>query len=177
MDIQKLLPEGITYFEKAQEIVEFNLGEYHFFFASIYCQCKEVHKKDDDKVLRLLQSALICCSRILGNNHIQTAEVCKDISEFYYKVDETKRGESLHFYEKALLIHEAEFGVNSIKVGNMCYLLGIRYQKLGKMLPSFLIGRYIFLINFKANISNHWITVCGHSIFMRKMRRYIAKRA
>ena len=37
IDIVKLIPESIRHFEKAQEIVEFNLGEYHYFFASLYC--------------------------------------------------------------------------------------------------------------------------------------------
>ncbi|KAL4512145.1 hypothetical protein ABPG72_005147 [Tetrahymena utriculariae] len=129
-EIKNLTPEAVNYFQKAHQVLKFNVGDYHFLFASLDCQCKDIQKSKDQSKKTLLLSALTCCQSILGNNHIQTAEVCQDLSEFIYESSDKKQ-ESLNYYEKALLIYESVYGSQSLKVATMCYKLGHRYFKLG----------------------------------------------
>ncbi|EAR86269.3 translation initiation factor eIF3 subunit (macronuclear) [Tetrahymena thermophila SB210] len=129
-EIKNLTPESVNYFQRAYQVLKFNVGDYHFLFASLDCQCKDIQKSKDQTKKTLLLSALTCCQSILGNNHIQTAEVCQDLSEFIYESSDKKQ-ESLNYYEKALLIYESVYGSQSLKVATMCYKLGHRYFKLG----------------------------------------------
>lgn len=57
-------------------------------------------QKRFEEALDLYKSSLICCQRILGSNHIQTAEVYLEIANLYMKMDQNK-DEAMNFYEKA----------------------------------------------------------------------------
>lgn len=45
-------------------------------------------KKKYQDCLILLKSALICCIRILGNNHVMTAEVYMDMADVYMQMND-----------------------------------------------------------------------------------------
>jgi len=64
----------------------------------------------------LYRSSLLCCTRVLGPNHIQTAEVYMDFGRLSLKM-KNKEDSLLHF-EEAFLIYESYFGKNALPTAN-----------------------------------------------------------
>jgi len=71
-----------------------------------------VIKNKMEEAKYLYQSSLLCCLRVLGPNHIQTAEVHMDFGRLYLKMK--NKDEALQHFEEAFLIFESFFGIQSL---------------------------------------------------------------
>lgn len=60
----------------------------------------------------LYQSSLICSLRVLGPNHIRTAEIHTDFGRLYLRMK--NKDESLQHFEEAYLIYKSYFGETAL---------------------------------------------------------------
>lgn len=67
----------------------------------------------------LYKCSLSCCSKVLGPNHIQTAEVYMDFGRLYLKMH--SKYESLVNFQAAFYIYQSYFGKQSIPTANAAF--------------------------------------------------------
>mmetsp|Transcript_39107 Transcript_39107/g.37437 ORF Transcript_39107/g.37437 Transcript_39107/m.37437 type:complete len:168 (-) Transcript_39107:694-1197(-) len=79
----------------------------------------------------LYQSSLICCLRVLGPNHIQTAEIHMDFGRLYLKMK--NKDESLQHFEQAFLIYDSYFGFNSLSTSNAAMQIATIMEEQGRL--------------------------------------------
>ena len=80
--------EADSYFSKALATLEHHWGPYHPLHTTIYgiMAYLLISKNRLEEAGLLYHSSLICCMRVLGPNHIQTAEVRMDYGRLYLKM-------------------------------------------------------------------------------------------
>jgi len=66
-----------------------------------------VPKGKMEEAMYLYKSSLFCCMKVLGPNHIQTADCHMDFGQFYLKWD--KRDQALQHFEQAYTVYENFF--------------------------------------------------------------------
>ena len=94
-------------FETCLQTLETHLGESHPLQATLYCILayynSEIGNLED--ALYLYKSSLACCLRLLGQSHVQTAEVYIDLGTILSKMGQKQ--EALQHFEKAKSTLEA----------------------------------------------------------------------
>lgn len=78
-----------------------------------------LEKKNLEEAKHLYKSALVCCLRVLGPNHVQTAEVYMDYGRLYLRMD--NKEEALIHFEKAYLIYDATFGKSTLETASAAF--------------------------------------------------------
>ncbi len=93
---------------KAMAALQFHWGPYHPLHATIYsimAYLMITHKEKLELAQQLYQASLICCARVLGPNHVRTAEIYMDIGRLYLRMN--NKEQALSNIEKAYLIYES----------------------------------------------------------------------
>ena len=72
-------------------------------------------------------SSLSCCSKVLGPNHIQTAEVYMDFGRLYLKMH--RKAEALVNFQAAYNINLIYFGKQSIPCGNSAFHIASIFEE------------------------------------------------
>lgn len=111
-------PEGNQYFGKAIQTLDHHWGPYHPLNITIYSIMAHllIQSGKMEEAKHLYQSSLICSLRMLGPNHIQTAEIYIDFGRLYLRMK--NKDDSLTNFEHAFLIYESYFGLNALPTAN-----------------------------------------------------------
>lgn len=89
-----------------------------------------------DEAKYLYESSLICSLRVLGPNHIQTAEIHIDFGRLYLRMK--NKDESLQHFEEAYLIYESYFGQSALPTANAAMQIAtILEEQQGKLNDAF----------------------------------------
>jgi tetratricopeptide (TPR) repeat protein len=127
-------PEADQYFSKALATLDHHWGPFHPLHSTIYGIMAHLliqrGKMDDAKYL--YESSLICSLRVLGPNHIQTAEIHIDFGRLYLRMK--KKDEALQHFEEAYLIYESYFGLTALPTANAAMQIAtILEEQQGKL--------------------------------------------
>ena len=90
-----------------------------------------IQKQKMEESKYLYQSSLLCCLRVLGPNHIQTAEVHMDFGRLYLRMK--NKDESLQHFEEAFLIYESYFSQNALPTANAAMQIATILEEQGKL--------------------------------------------
>jgi tetratricopeptide (TPR) repeat protein len=110
--------EADQYFSKALATLDHHWGPFHPLHSTIYGIMAHllIQKNKLDEAKYLYESSLICSLRVLGPNHIQTAEIHIDFGRLFLKMK--NKDESLQHFEEAYLIYESYFGLSALPTAN-----------------------------------------------------------
>jgi tetratricopeptide (TPR) repeat protein len=112
-------PEGDKYCFRAISTLDFHWGTYHPLHATIYSILAYLlikHKDNLEQAEELYKASLICCTRVLGPNHLHTAEVYMDYGRLYLKMN--NKEQALASIEKAYLIYESSIEKSQLPLAN-----------------------------------------------------------
>lgn len=96
-------------FQLTTDAVFHHLGPSHPLHMTVYgiMAYLLVPKGKMDEAMYLYKSSLFCCMKVLGPNHIQTAESHMEFGQFYLKWD--KRDQALQHFEQAYMVYDNYF--------------------------------------------------------------------
>ena len=110
--------EADQYFSKALGTLDHHWGPFHPLHSTLYgimvhllVSQSQPPKLEEAKYL--YQSSLICSLRVLGPNHIRTAEVHTDYGRLHLRMRHN-RDEALQHFEEAFLIYESYYGERAL---------------------------------------------------------------
>ena len=110
--------EADQYFSKALGTLDHHWGPFHPLHSTLYgimahllISQSQPPKLEEAKYL--YQSSLICSLRVLGPNHIRTAEVHTDYGRLHLRMRHN-RDEALQHFEEAFLIYESYYGERAL---------------------------------------------------------------
>jgi len=101
--------EADKYCYKAIKSLDYHWGEYHPLHATIYSILAHLlikYKENLKQAQSLYKASLISCIRVLGPNHLRTAEVYMDFGKLYLRMG--NKEQALINMEKAYFIYEVE---------------------------------------------------------------------
>jgi len=106
--------EADQYFSKALATLDHHWGPFHPLHSTIYGIMAHllIQQGKMEEAKYLYQSSLICSLRVLGPNHIRTAEIHSDFGRLYLRMK--NKEESLQHFEEAYLIYESFFGQTAL---------------------------------------------------------------
>jgi len=106
--------EADQYFSKALATLDHHWGPFHPLHSTIYGIMAHllIQRGKLDEAKYLYESSLICSLRVLGPNHIQTAEIHIDFGRLYLRMK--NKDESLQHFEEAYLIYESYYGPGAL---------------------------------------------------------------
>jgi hypothetical protein len=116
-----LTNDAQTYFDKALSCLVHHWGQLHPLHLIIY-NIMAFLMIENGSLLEaeyLYKSSLSWCSKVLGPNHIQTAEVYMDIGRLYLKMH--SKHEALVNFQAAFYIYQSYFGKQSIPSANAAF--------------------------------------------------------
>ena len=99
--------EADKYCYKAIKCLDFHWGQYHPLHSRIYSILAYLiikYKGNLEQAKALYKASLISCNRVLGPNHMHTAEVYMDFGRLYLKMG--SKDQALNSFEKAFTIYE-----------------------------------------------------------------------
>ena len=101
--------ESERFFQIATDTLFHHLGPSHPLHMTVYGLMAYllVPKGKYEEAMYLYKSSLLCCMKVLGPNHIQTAEIHMDFGQFYLKWD--KRDQALQHFEQAYMVYDNYF--------------------------------------------------------------------
>lgn len=124
--------ESQIYFGEAIRCLEHHWGEMHPLHTTIYeimaflmIECGKFKEAE-----YLYKASLSCCSKVLGPNHIQTAEVYMDFGRLYLRMNH--KNESLINFQAAYYIYLSYFGKSSIPVSNAAFQIAKIMEENGR---------------------------------------------
>lgn len=101
-------PEADKYCFKAIGTLDFHWGQYHPLHSTIYSILAYLlikYKENLEQAQALYKASLISCTRVLGPNHLRTADVYMDFGRLYLRMN--NKEQALASIEKAYLIYDA----------------------------------------------------------------------
>ena len=109
-----LVKDAQTYFDKALVCLVHHWGQLHPLHSTIYgiMGFLMIENGSLKEAEYCYKSSLSCCSKVLGPNHIQTAEVYMDFGRLYLKMH--SKSEALINFHAAFYIYQSYFGRNSL---------------------------------------------------------------
>lgn len=165
------------YCYKAIKTLDFHWGQYHPLHSTIYSILAFLlikYKENLEKAQSLYKASLISCTRVLGPNHIRTAEVYMDFGRLYLKMN--NKEQALANIEKAYSIYDACSEGTSEKyyvpLANAALQLANIMEEQHRFKQAFPHARraadlYLSLYGIanEVYISSLWLVVCiGYSI-------------
>eukprot|EP01022_Parablepharisma_sp_SALTPOND_P010992 TRINITY_DN1454_c0_g2_i1.p1 TRINITY_DN1454_c0_g2~~TRINITY_DN1454_c0_g2_i1.p1 ORF type:complete len:1135 (-),score=143.33 TRINITY_DN1454_c0_g2_i1:10055-13459(-) len=123
------IPEADKYCFKAISALDFHWSVFHTLHTTVYTILAYLitqYKESYEDVHNLYKACLVSCTRVLGPNHLHTADVYMDIGRLWLKMG--NKGQALDNIEKAYLIYEASIETSIEKnyalLANAALLLG-----------------------------------------------------
>lgn len=160
--------EADKYCFKAISALDFHWGQYHPLHSTVYSILAYLlikHKDNLKQAKDLYNASLICCTRVLGPNHLHTAEVHMDFGRLYLKMN--NKEEALASIEKAYLIYESSIEKCVIPLANAALQLAIIMEdqrRFKEALPYARKAAELYVsIHGGSNemyISSLWLVVC-----------------
>ena len=109
------------YFDKALSCLVHHWGQLHPLHSTIYniMAFLMIDSGSLKEAEYCYKSSLSCCSKVLGPNHIQTAEVYMDFGRLYLRMH--RKSEALVNFQAAFNIYQSYFEKQSLPCGNAAF--------------------------------------------------------
>ncbi|EGR34581.1 hypothetical protein IMG5_006670 [Ichthyophthirius multifiliis] len=167
----------IEYFDKAVQIIEFNLGQAHPMHSILYSILGYFYfqKKQYDDALSLYKSSLMNSKKSLGQYHLQTAEIYKDIGLVYMKMGEQENAftnfiNASQIFQKQNKLKSLQYANLITQIANLCI---VQSNQICKYQQLFI---YIFFFQqFKISYKKVCTIVTQVLVYMNIIKRHIKK--
>lgn len=160
--------EADKYCFKAISALDFHWGQYHPLHSTVYSILAYLlikHKDNLKQAKDLYNASLICCTRVLGPNHLHTAEVHMDFGRLYLKMN--SKEEALSSIEKAYLIYESAMEKCMVPLANAAHQLASILEDQRKFKEAFPYAKkavelYVTIYggSNEMYISSMWLAIC-----------------
>ncbi len=179
-----MVQEADKYCFKAISALDFHWGQYHPLHSTIYSILAYLiikYKDSLEQAQGLYKACLISCTRVLGPNHLHTAEVYMNFGRLYLRMNDKEQ--ALENIEKAYLIYDAAIETAIEKnyglLANAALQLGTiieSQRRFKEALPYARKAAELYLaLNGNANevyITSVWLVICvGYSLAMDEVVR------
>ncbi|CAI2362249.1 unnamed protein product [Moneuplotes crassus] len=175
--------EAQIYFDKTIMCLVHHWGQLHPLHCTIYnimafLMIDEGSLKEAEYCY---MSSLSCCSKVLGTNHIQTAEVYMDFGRLYLKMH--RKSEALVNFQAAFNIYQSYFEKQSLPCGNAGFHIATILEEERRLHEAFEYAQIAVEAYSKINgqasdlaISSQWLIISiSFSLKSAKTEEYSAE--